>query len=256
MTIDLVNPRREVSYPVSRGIIPDLVILYGGWGGIQEGGGPLAPGPGTGTSQLVAAIHAMPLPPLHRVEILSVQGALVAQAGVERGLAFFRQHFHPQARIIIYGYSAGGTDALGLSRRINQEVAYYSLTSRRLMNVFQMEDRMSRELFGRVRIDLLVTVDVSSGPSSPVIDRTVPSCVRRNLNFYQTTPSSVRSRGAPNSASAAYPMDTRIENLDMTGQAVHARIDEITNSRVREAIQGVLGREAIPPLTPPGTAIA
>jgi hypothetical protein len=196
----------------------------------------------------------MRLPPGHTARTLSLQGTLDDQEGVRRALAFIQHGFHPSARIIIYGYSAGGLNALDLARLIQSESTYYGFSSRRFYEVFRMEGRMSRETLGAVRVDLLITVDAASGPTSLVVNRTVPACVRRNLNFYQTIASRIGSRGWPNRAVSS--SSTVIENVDLTGQATHASMDEYTNARVLDAIQGVLGREATPSLIRGGAATA
>jgi hypothetical protein len=192
----------------------------------------------------------MRLPPQHSVRILSLQGTLVESGPVEQGLAFIRRGFHPAARIIIYGYSAGGMNAMDLARLIQTQSTYYGLSSGRLypwvVELPRLRDQTSGEALGAVRVDLLVTVDAASGPTSGSVNRSVPQCVRRNLNFYQTTSSRVGSHGGPNQAVDSNA--TVVQNFDLTGDASHDSMDERTNDRVLDAIQGVLGRE-VPPLS-------
>lgn len=100
-------------------------------------------------------------------------------------------------RIIIYGYSKGGDLALQLSRKLNS------------MNV---------------PVAALITIDVANGWWSNQIDRSVPSNVAINYNFYQTTPGSpLPSYGGPNSGSGL------IFNYDLTSPSInHSNIDSAT----------------------------
>jgi hypothetical protein len=74
-----------------------------------------------------------------------------------------------------------------------------------------------------IPISVLVTVDAADGPLSNFIDRTVPSNVSVNYNFFQTTPSGIFSRGDYNSGSGL------IFNYDLTSPNItHSNIDEAT----------------------------
>jgi hypothetical protein len=85
-----------------------------------------------------------------------------------------------------------------------------------------------------------VTVDGASGPFSDWIDRSVPTNVRKNVNFYQTKRSSIGSHGGPNTAvDIKY---TTVDNRLVTGTNVeHSTIDEITAADAAKAIQDELG---------------
>ena len=259
MTVDLVNPGQgDVSSSGPSGPVADVVVLYGGWGGRQDGGAPLPAGPQTGTSQLVGRIQRMRLPPLHSVRILSLQGTLVDYEPIRQGLAFIQRNFHPSARIIIYGYSAGGMNAMDLARLIQVHSTYYGFSSGRfypwIVELPRLRQQMSAETLGAVRVDLLITVDAASGPATALVSRSVPQCVRRNLNFYQTTFSPVGSHGGPNQAVDSSA--TVVQNIDLTGEVGHDAMDERTSGRVLDAIQGVLGREALPSLMQGDAAMA
>jgi hypothetical protein len=103
--------------------------------------------------------------------------------GVQQTEAFIRSHFHPLGRLIIYGYSAGGLDALDLVRRISMWT--YDFSTQRLLSCCSILPDV-----GIVRVDLLVTVDVADGPISGILDRYISPSARRNINFYQTYPAS------------------------------------------------------------------
>jgi hypothetical protein len=101
--------------------------------------------------------------------------------------------------LILYGYSWGG----------------------QLLLEFQ-------EFFDKAgaKINLLITVDAARGPGSWSVSREVTDNVLHNLNIYQTSPSLILSRGAPNTGA-------HVTNVDLTGQKnsggesiVHANIDE------------------------------
>ena len=98
--------------------------------------------------------------------------------------------------IQIYGYSLGGKVALDVARSLGA---------------------------ANIPISLLVTVDSAEGPMSALVNRTVPSNVSVNYNFFQTTPSSIFSRGDYNSGSGL------IFNYNLTGPNItHGNIDEAT----------------------------
>lgn len=246
MTVRLVNlpGNAALRCPEIPGPIYDLVILYGGWGGVRHNAEPLSTTGGDGTSQLYRSVNDLPLAPGSRQrKILALSGSLSSNAGVEQGITFLRTYFHPASKLIVYGYSAGGTDALELCRQISSTLGYYRFNTRTFATVFEMEDHMNTEVFGKVLVDLLITVDGASGPASGALSRDVASCVVRNLNFYQPT----RSRGGPNIANV--PSGTQVENTEVPG-AAHGGIDEETNPRALQAIRGVLGFEAVPPNVP------
>lgn len=104
-------------------------------------------------------------------------GSLVNTRGVEQALNFIQTSLkvsETPSKLIIYGFSAGGVNSLELCRRLNTTVP-------------------------NARVDLLVTIDVASGPTSDLLNRSVPDNVLLNRNFFQTAPSLNGSRGAPNS---------------------------------------------------------
>ena len=107
-------------------------------------------------------------------------------------------------------------------------------------------------------VDLLITCDAASGPTSDSLNRNIPPCVLRNLNFFQRIKrdDQEQSRGAPNTADD--PSFTTIENQDWTNRqwlkpdgvpdlATHYRIGFATNPQSLQAI-----RECIFPPRAPG----
>jgi hypothetical protein len=99
-------------------------------------------------------------------------------------------YFDPRGQIVLYGYSAGGFNAVYACREIDRWWYRYGVHGQK----GRLEDS-SRSPFDRaggakVLVDLLVTVD----PCASLFygeewDRNVPSCVRFAKNWYQQTPS-------------------------------------------------------------------
>jgi len=243
------------------GPITDAIVIYGGWGG-RQAGKPLPGGPQTGTAQLVQEIEKITRTPpvLHSVKLISLEGAM-GDSSVVQGFNFIKTNFHPLGRLIIYGYSMGGVDALALSRKLDRELPHYHFPSGKLISR-GMPGSVGKPgtppSLGRVRVDLLITVDVAFGPlstASVVVNRTVAPCVRKNLNFYETNPKPrVFSQGGPNTPEN--PQATDVVNVDLSrrrshlrpGQEVdHGTIDNDTWYEVVWAIRGTLGSEARPP---------
>jgi hypothetical protein len=263
MSVDILNAHgKHGNLPGEKlpGPITDLVILFGGWGNLHAGDA-LTDKIHSSTTRLAADVRRLPARPHHRRLVLALQGSMtnLGTSGVGQGLEFIRQHFHPWGKIIVYGFSVGGTDALSLCRAIQSDIPYYNFTRRKLVNSFAMEDHLSRHLMGTVRVDLLITIDAATGPVTglltPLGRRRVPACVRRNINYYQTKASTIGSHGGPNVA--VDPAVTRIDpaqflpssdssNLpgrdgaNLTGQAPHGLMGNLTNQRVLKEIRRLL----------------
>lgn len=89
---------------------------------------------------------------------------------------------------IIQGYSYGGVLDNHLSKRLKEV---------------------------KLDVNLLVTVGAAAGPESSDVDRTVSSNVKKNLNYFQTTPSLIRSRGDRNKKEDGNNKST-IRNIDVS----------------------------------------
>jgi hypothetical protein len=85
--------------------------------------------------------------------------ALKTDKGVDRALNDIVGNEAKLMKVIVYGYSLGGTDALELSRRM---------------------DGLSN-----VRIHLMITVDAAVPFSSDLVNRRIGPLVVKNLNFFQ-----------------------------------------------------------------------
>ncbi|PTS95558.1 hypothetical protein DBR11_21125, partial [Pedobacter sp. HMWF019] len=103
-------------------------------------------------------------------------------------------------QIIVQGYSYGGVLANHLAKRLKE---------------------------AKLDVSLLVTVDAAAGPESSKVDRTIPSNVKKNLNYYQTTPSLIRSRGDRNKKEEGEKNKNTIRNIDVSKITnEHGKIDE------------------------------
>lgn len=248
------------------GPVRNIVVIFGGWGS-DAAGLPLGPGQPTGTSKLLKKVQALGNLPFGTLHVAAFEGSLVG--GIDSAAVFIRSLFHPLGRLIIYGYSAGGLDAMSLARVISTWT--YNFTTRRLVSCgilspsqcFSPPSSTPPDV-GVVRVDLLLTVDAADGPMSGIVFRDIARSVRRNINLYQTYPASrprsggatasgVLSHGGPNFAVS--PTATVIENYDLTGWYTadpgqgHGRIDNDTNEAAFEAIRGTLTYGG-PPLLP------
>lgn len=230
MSVDNINTGQVMTNPSSANPRHDLIVFIGGWGGASNSvtAQPLN-GTRTGTGQLVAQAQRMRLrSQVHH--ILALEGG--DNAGTQ-AVNWIRQNFNPFGRVIVYGYSAGGVEAMEACREISRLFSIYDFSAR------QLTDRIiTGHAAGRVRIDLLVTVDPAFGIFSSQINRSVPPSVRLNLNYYQTTSSNIGSYGGPNQAIDA--ARTRVVNENLTARRpgiTHSDIDEVTNQRVLAAIR-------------------
>lgn len=234
----------------------DTIVVFGGWGA-SGAGERIDRTETTGTTQLVDRLEQMPQVPLRRRRVRAWQGALMDGSGVNAALDWIRDGFDPRGNLIIYGYSAGGGDALMLSWQIAQGMGYYELATGRFFSMAGA-DRVYRGELGVVRIDLLLTVDRAAGPASGNLFNKVPRAVRVNHNYYQTIPSGVRSHGQSNDALDS--TSTRVVNHDWTARyngsdSAHGQIDNDTLDVSVGHIQGVIGVEALPSLVVPGGGV-
>lgn len=118
-----------------------------------------------------------------------------------------------------------------------------------LLSSYQLvpEAPSASRLTGVVRVDYLVTIDPAvEGGRTDTIDRRVPPCVRRNLDYYQTDPNFVGSRGHPTVAVngvATYVRSTDLtRELVATGREPHTHIDNYTHNTAARKIQEALLR--------------
>jgi len=231
--------------PTSDSPIQDIVVLLGGWGGPIDGGDPLSETSTTGPGALLRRVKAIAPPVGHHLNVTAREGTLFKDTPIVEGLKFIRQNFHPRGKVIVYGYSAGGANALALCLEIGTQIPFFDITTNTFLNWTQVKRDppplppapLPPQTQGRVRVDLLITVDAARGPATDSVYRGVSLCVRRNVNYYQRTPSRIGSHGDPNQVDATM---TEYVYEDWTGKAEHADIDEKTNDKAFVEIQNQL----------------
>lgn len=99
-------------------------------------------------------------------------GSIVMQRGINAASDFMNQckeYVPGESKLIIYGYSAGGYNALTLCRLFDE----YNRSS---------GDFLTPKNFV---VDLLITIDAAARALTSRIDRTVGDCVKRNVNHYE-----------------------------------------------------------------------
>jgi len=135
-------------------------------------------------------------------------GSLQNSVGVAAAVAFIEAEFTANAKVILYGYSAGAKQLLDVCARIET------------LNV-------ARKAVGidLIQVNLLVTNDAAAKADTPNISRVVAGCVLNNLNEFQLVAGSTinplqapGSHGGPNTGAASKLTGNtpKIINFDMT----------------------------------------
>jgi hypothetical protein len=121
------------------------------------------------------------------------------------------------SRLIIYGYSAGGKNALELCREFDKNNA----------NPAKPFD---------VTVDLLATVDAAAWDDSDTIPRDLGKCVKRNVNYYQRDNKRSGSRGNVNTGNrATQKLDEQFERSED-----HGKMNDAVRPMIKKAIQETL----------------
>lgn len=253
MSIDMVRSnaelRREPVNPLVRSSvhsdeIVDLVFIFGGWAGPLRGGrSTIATEQPNDVGQLARRVRGMRTLPNHRVMVFDYNPTINSPLGFLRTpliqLATYLDHL---GHLIIYGFSAGGYNALVFSKLIWRDNAQLSRSADTFYRTYNQVDSGLQSV---IRIDYLITIDPALDSSrTDNIDRGVPPCVRRNLDYYQTTPNIVGSRGgttyAMNSRTTYVRSRNRTAELEVTEESPHGFIDNYTYSTVARKIQEAL----------------
>ena len=138
----------------------------------------------------------------------------------------------PDHRIVLYGYSAGAKQLLQACRNIEfDNAAAGKLDMPNILRPIPMH------------VDLLITLDAAAGFGE--VNRTVAGCVRRNVNFFQTSSSLGGSHGAPNNPEMGVegirpdvdnrPLDGELKETFTTKR--HDKINEIAHPRAMDEIR-------------------
>jgi len=251
--------KKEISYfqNPKLGPIKHLILVFGGWGSTDAGNPiPKKVNQTTGTTLLLNKIRS--LNSKEQIEVRAFHASLMLQSEGISAANFIKQNFHPKGKLVIYGYSAGGGSAITLAWSIWQNLTYYEFATKTFKPLIGGHGNRTDGSLGLVRVDSLITIDAAAGPGSPLMFRRIPPAVRRNLNIYQTVPSTwgssestagssrtgVRSAGAPNLAHD--PRATDMMNINATqsfknapGRG-HGNIDNRTINQVLEEINKTL----------------
>ena len=130
-------------------------------------------------------------------------------------------------RLVIYGYSAGGYNALTLCRHFD---AYNKGNAGRLAPT-------------EIAVDLLVTVDAAARGLTSTIDRKVGDCVKRNVNYYEKTvilgDILGRSEGGPNTGKCA-PLNINLDSGHWIGPK-HGEMQDLTMPQALLEIKKAFG---------------
>ena len=245
LRVDPVHPFVRRPYELYAGIT-DLVFVFGGLAATRPAGSrgiPRAENESTDVGHLVDGIRGMRTLDGHNLIVYDYNPTLIYEFfPFHRVLSNLASNFHPLGHLILYGFSAGGYIVLELTRRISNQ----SPPRNRFLTVLpSLRDDAPSGLIGFVRVDYLVTIDpaVEVGRTD-VINRRVAPSVRRNLDYYQTNPNFVGSRGHPTVAidsRATYIRSTNLtQRLEATGREPHTSIDNDTHRTVLRKIQEVL----------------
>lgn len=229
----------------AKGIINNVIVVFGGWG-VSDAGQPLDYNKdASGAAQVAKSVSQFASQDGYKNVVFAYQGAQQGGAS-DQVLATIMSSFHPLGKLIVYGYSAGGLSALQLSHRLGLVFPYYDTGTKGLSKYFPAASKAkSGIVYGYVRVDLLVTVDVAWGPQSGIMSRRVWPSVRRNINFYQKHGSPIWSHGGPTDAvesnvtniSAQYDWTSK---YDADPSSAHRKIDEDSLHEVLKEMQAEL----------------
>ena len=188
----------------------------------------------TGPDQLLQKLDTLPL------RLRDFHGSMSDENVYERSFEYIRRNFSEKGKLIIYGYSMGGTNAINLCNFIRNNHMYFQNGK-----FGGYRSGVGGEYNFEVAIDLLITIDAYDGKRAKA-GRGIPQNVFRNINIYQTYSQEVTgSRGDRN---WKRHQNTIICNQDRTswakykkeGSNSHAIIDEDTNDLVFQKINHVI----------------
>jgi hypothetical protein len=164
--------------------IPQLIVYFSGILDGQEGQ-ELSPGDDDLSEEIRSHITA---PSGSEIKWFGRTGALTTNRGVDQAVSFIKASSQEAGHIILYGYSAGGVNALDVCRKLRQEAP-------------------------STLVDLLITVDVAARGNTPKLDRSVPENVVVNVNFFQK---SKQLSGSVGGLAVALSPKTSVQNIQMS----------------------------------------
>jgi hypothetical protein len=223
-------------------------VVFGGWGGAWSGGVDPIPYDSSGAAIFAEKVRALGL------TVRDWQGALVGRQLIEQAFTFVRENFNPRGKLIVYGYSAGGMNALEFAREFERRA--------RVFDGGELVPTQSNETLDSgedVVIDLLITIDAYRPGVRPQ-HRRVPRNVQRSINIYQQyAQMGTQSAGGPSHRLAQQDElhDCNQDRTDRTtykekgsglpGGGAHGYIDEDTEQVVFEKVEALVsqGPEAV-----------
>lgn len=145
--------------------------------------------------------------------------------------------FHPDCKIIIYGFSAGAYNALCICRSLDNYLYNYG-TDEIEFNRQRILPTVERP---RPMVDLLVTVDAVKNELSDVIagqptwSAELAHCVRWNLNYF------LENEGAEGHGHRNTPLwDGQVYNVNLHTECSHSDANEHVRERVVMAVRKVI----------------
>lgn len=149
----------------------------------------------------------------------------------------------PRAPLVVYGYSSGGYNAVGLCQALSAHRSWYSFRRRRLGSLGGPPTDADRREGGSLRVDLLVTVDASIRryeeahlPAGEHV--TLPTAprplVKEHLNFFQATPGEAYHGSKQPSADNR---EQQVEGVNHHDIPTHARVATAVYRAVRDLLQ-------------------
>ena len=177
---------------------------------------------------------------------------------IERALTFVQEHFSPKGKLIVYGYSAGGIDALEFVRAMHIRASSYTdgklAPTKRPLAGTMHGGTLRDEHPDDALVDLLITID----PYQPYPKEewySVPRNVVRFVNIYQRWEQRLTgSAGRPLRRAERNARSERDLNEDRTdrkeyrelgpgdpGGGAHGFIDEDTLQFAFEQVEALVG---------------
>lgn len=213
----------------------DILIFFSG---VQTPGGSELKDPPNSSAFLMCRPMKAMAEGRKNAKFLAIGGALQAGEatnGISLAKNFLIDNVTPNpGRHVVYGYSAGGTNSLALTRELDD------LNAERKTKGLQ-----------KISIHLLVTVDAADRRDMPLkVERKVGGCVYVNWNYFQLSPSANPWSGAHGGRNVGLKdsegREATLHNRDLSwecsflldpGHSQHAQVEKISLERCKKHIQ-------------------
>lgn len=146
--------------------------------------------------------------------------------------------FHPDCKLIIYGFSAGAYNALQICRSLDNFFYDYEMDEIQPTSSIRQISTIDQP---RLAVDLLITVDAVKNEldddtqGQPSWSANLARCVRWNLNYYLENPGR-EGHGSPNTAL----WDGQVRNENLHRECTHSEANEHVRERVVRAVRKVI----------------